>query len=337
MTLSSFIISNTCKPKEPAGEPSSESGYFASLKSPVTGKYTTTNMHKAKWFLFAFLAIGVGLYPIAYFILDPMFGLLSTKSSALLSDRVYNIGFYTHIIFGGIALLSGWSQFSRKLRTRNLPLHRLLGKVYLVSVLLSASASIYIAFHATGGLVAVTGFLGLGLVWFFSTAKAYASIRKKQIQLHEKWMIYSYAACFAAVTLRLWLPLLTFLHAGDFVPAYRIVAWLCWVPNILFAMYLNSKTVKPLASSIITAFLLLLLPACKPAESAPAITAEYRDLVALFNDWRAFENPPLREGAPDYTAATFKKRRPGMVKALSTAAMVACSIQMPYPHLRPRA
>lgn len=266
-------------------------------------------MHKIKWFLFAFLAIGVGLYPIMYFILDPMFGLLSTKSSALLADRMYNIGFYTHIIFGGIALLSGWSQFSRKLRARHLPLHRLLGKTYLVSVLLSASAGIYIAFQATGGLVAVTGFLGLGLVWFFSTGKAYASIRKKQIQLHEKWMIYSYAACFAAVTLRLWLPLLTALHAGDFLPAYRIVAWLCWVPNILFAMYLNSKTVKPLASSIATAFLLLLLPACKPAATAP-VTTEYRDLVALFKDWRAFETPPLREGAPDYTAATFKKRRP---------------------------
>jgi len=47
-------------------------------------------------------------------------------------------------------------------------------------------------------------------------------------------MIYSYAECFAAVTLRIWLPLLT-LVLGEFLTAYRIVAWLCWVPNILFA------------------------------------------------------------------------------------------------------
>ncbi|GAB4428835.1 MAG: hypothetical protein OHK0039_47410 [Bacteroidia bacterium] len=45
----------------------------------------------------------------------------------------------------------------------------------------------------------------------------------------------SYAACFAAVTLRLWLPILTAL-LGDFLPAYRIVAWLCWVPNLLVAL-----------------------------------------------------------------------------------------------------
>jgi hypothetical protein len=34
----------------------------------------------------------------------------------------------------------------------------------------------------------------------------------------------------------------------------------------------------------------------------------YDDLVALFSAWRAFEQPPLREGAPDYTAETFTRR-----------------------------
>ena len=34
---------------------------------------------------------------------------------------------------------------------------------------------------------------------------------------------------------------------------------------------------------------------------------EYRELVELFNDWRDFENPPHRNGAPDYTADRFKK------------------------------
>lgn len=40
----------------------------------------------------------------------------------------------------------------------------------------------------------------------------------------------------------------------------------------------------------------------------------YDDLVTLFNDWRAFEKPPLREGAPDYTAETFEKRWPEFQK-----------------------
>ena len=37
-------------------------------------------------------------------------------------------------------------------------------------------------------------------------------------------------------------------------------------------------------------------------------TESYEDLLTLFSDWRAFEHPPLLDGAPDYTAATFDRR-----------------------------
>ena len=37
-------------------------------------------------------------------------------------------------------------------------------------------------------------------------------------------------------------------------------------------------------------------------------TENYEDLLTLFSDWRAFEHPPLLNGAPDYTAATFDRR-----------------------------
>jgi hypothetical protein len=36
---------------------------------------------------------------------------------------------------------------------------------------------------------------------------------------------------------------------------------------------------------------------------------DYQKLVALFNDWREFESPPLLGGAPDYTANRFKEDR----------------------------
>jgi len=36
----------------------------------------------------------------------------------------------------------------------------------------------------------------------------------------------------------------------------------------------------------------------------------YLALVKLFDEWRAFEVPPYRDGAPDYTQSTFEKRYP---------------------------
>lgn len=42
--------------------------------------------------------------------------------------------------------------------------------------------------------------------------------------------------------------------------------------------------------------------------------ADYTALVSLFEQWREFENPPLLEGAPDYTAAGRKARWPQFKK-----------------------
>ena len=62
-------------------------------------------------------------------------------------------------------------------------------------------------------------------------------------------------------------------------------------------------------------FVLFITISCQPEQPEQAgkpalVAASYDDLVALFKDWRTFETPPLREGAPDYTAATFEKRLP---------------------------
>jgi hypothetical protein len=56
--------------------------------------------------------------------------------------------------------------------------------------------------------------------------------------------------------------------------------------------------------------LLLYLMPCNPILSQAKKSSDYSVLISLFKEWRTFENPPLRNGAPDYTAATFSKRWP---------------------------
>jgi len=195
--------------------------------------------NKIAWFFFAFLAIGISLYPLLYGYLAYIGveeALRLRKTAELLSNVIWNTGFYTHISFGGIALLVGWVQFSKRFRNANLKRHRLIGKIYMISVLISGLAGFYIAFYATGGLVAKLGFGSLAIIWLYTTSMGYRTIKNGDIQKHQVFMIYSYAACFAAVTLRLWLPMLT-VAFGGFIPAYQAVAWLCWVPNMIFAYY----------------------------------------------------------------------------------------------------
>jgi uncharacterized membrane protein len=192
---------------------------------------------KLLYILFAALCIIIGLYPTLYFIMGRQFGMLSDKPQVYTSAILWNAGFYTHITFGAIALLTGWIQFIEKWRNTNLALHRKIGKVYVAAVLLSSLAGIGIGFFATGGYIAALGFISLGLFWFSATLRAYIAIKNRQIDQHKKMMIYSYAACFAAVTLRIWLPVLIMIF-GDFFIAYKIVAWLCWVPNIIVAWFI---------------------------------------------------------------------------------------------------
>lgn len=71
------------------------------------------------------------------------------------------------------------------------------------------------------------------------------------------------------------------------------------------------KKLLPFLSSIGLCFLLLSCQIEATQNSDPVvITKDYADLVSLFKEWRTFETPPTREGAPDYTVATFEKRWP---------------------------
>lgn len=47
-------------------------------------------------------------------------------------------------------------------------------------------------------------------------------------------------------------------------------------------------------------------------------SGDYNHLELLFKEWRAFEEPPYVDGAPDYTAATFDKRWPEFKKLQSS-------------------
>ena len=200
-------------------------------------------MRRLVWFVFVFLAIGVGIYPILYFVVSERVGLLTAKSTAVLENQIWWVAFYIHISFGAFALLTGWSQFSKRIRTKNIQLHRVLGKIYLISILFAGTAGLYLALHANGGWIAQVGFSGMALSWLTTSILAYLAILKLNIEHHRIWMIRSYSLAFAAVTLRLWLPFFDIALVMGFDDSYTIISWLSWVPNLFVAEYfINRKS-----------------------------------------------------------------------------------------------
>ena len=77
----------------------------------------------------------------------------------------------------------------------------------------------------------------MAVLWLASTGLGWVAIRRGERTLHREWMMRSYALTLAAVTLRIYVPL-TQIAGLPFEDAYRAIAWLCWVPNLLLAEWL---------------------------------------------------------------------------------------------------
>jgi uncharacterized membrane protein len=188
-------------------------------------------------------AVFIALTSLRYLSFKPI-DLISNKVPEVSSNILWLTAFYLHVIPGAIALLIGGTQFIGKLRDKFTAIHRTLGKIYVVSVLVSSVAGLAIAIFADGGIFAKLGFAALAISWFYTNFRAYTAIRRVDISEHRAWMTRNYALTFAAVTLRIWIPIFLAGFGMEFNTAYPIIAWLSWVPNILIAELIIRRSQK---------------------------------------------------------------------------------------------
>ena len=139
-------------------------------------------------------------------------------------------------------LLIGIVAFSKRARKRSLRAHRWLGTTYCVCIWISAVTGVILASANTMGLASRLGFGTLGILWFFTTLRAYQYARRKDIPRHRIWMIRSFALTLAVVTIRPIMMLPMFVEV-DIATLNNVGSWACWVPNILLAeLYIRRTT-----------------------------------------------------------------------------------------------
>jgi uncharacterized membrane protein len=127
-----------------------------------------------------------------------------------------------HTLCGTFALLSGPLQFSTRFRQRHLKLHRVLGRMYLVSVIIGASTGMALAWGRPG----LPGTSMQGAAWIVCTIAAVIAARNRQVSVHRQWMARSYAVTFTFVSSRV-LNLLPayWSHLGDVLSAVGVIAF----------------------------------------------------------------------------------------------------------------
>ena len=189
-------------------------------------------MRRLGWGLMTALALIIAAYAIALLFVPVM-------RAPFLRERfaIIPLAAYLHLAGSGIALAIGPFQLNARLRNRFLPVHRWMGRTYVICVLLGGVGALALATMSQAGLATHVGFGLLAVLWLFATGTAYRRIRAGDQVSHRRWMIRSYALTFAAVTLRIYLPL-SQVAGIPFDAAYQTIAWLCWVPNLVVAEWL---------------------------------------------------------------------------------------------------
>jgi uncharacterized membrane protein len=199
-------------------------------------------MKKVFWVVTVMLAILVGYIPISYLINGVAEGYLELKKPEVLRSQTWWIFLYVHMIFGGLAILIGWTQFSKRIQNNYKVWHRKIGKVYVIASLICAISGFYIGFFATGGWLPAIGFILVACIYFYTTLMGFLSIKRRQITLHQNLMTYSYACCLSAVSLRLWVPI-SYIFTDNYILSYTIIAWMAWIPNLGVAYWVNRSRV----------------------------------------------------------------------------------------------
>jgi uncharacterized membrane protein len=187
-------------------------------------------MARIGWWVMLVLAILASAHSVAFMLgLSTYMGQDGGQHARMFRDPVLGAA---HTLGGAIAMIIGPFQFLDSLRRNHRRLHVWLGRIYLTSVGAGAVAGLFLS---PGSLAADTlgiAFISLALAWLYTGAHAYLAIRRRDIEAHKRWMVRNYALTYAAVTLRIEMPLLMIVFGMGAIRALDVVGWLCWLPNL---------------------------------------------------------------------------------------------------------
>ena len=188
----------------------------------------------AKSYLKLFLCLFIVVFAGRFVIKDavPYFGFTEEIFGRFWNYKWTLIG---HVSGGLLALVVGPFQFWKAFRAKYLDIHRLLGRIYLIAILVGTISSVFLSWttalkiHWTWALA----LQGLGFAWFITAAMAYIAIRRRRIQQHKEWMIRSYVVTFAFVTFRFLNELPALRELGNFIERGPTEIWLAWTIPLL--------------------------------------------------------------------------------------------------------
>lgn len=178
------------------------------------------------------------------FVLMALFVLLTRERSLLdpssfLRQRYAPVPWlmFLHGIPAALALVLGIFQFSTRLRQRHLQVHRVMGRIYVASMIIGAPAAVVVALKLPIPSLFMASLVQSG-GWIIATATALYCVRTGKIQQHKEWMMRGYPFAMAFVVNRTILSIPAVQAMGVFgviTVVWSTNAVACFLPSYLIA------------------------------------------------------------------------------------------------------
>ncbi len=195
-----------------------------------------------------------GLYILAFYVssytVDPESWNQSLAGLYVHGGTLANNSIGLHFFAGGVILILGCIQLLPLVRKRAPGVHRMSGRVYLLSCLVAAIGGLlFIAIRGTvGGLVMDIGFALYGALMFICSVQTYRYARRREFANHRAWALRLFALAIGSWLYRmeygLWFMTTDAIgHQQDFSGWFdKIMAFFFYVPNLLLVEFiLRSK------------------------------------------------------------------------------------------------
>jgi uncharacterized membrane protein len=143
---------------------------------------------------------------------------------------------FLHIVPGGLFLLLAPLQFSSRVRTRHLQVHRWSGRLLATAALVAAMTGLYFGlFLPFAGLSEAVPITLFSLLLAYAIVKAVVAARNGQVERHREWMIRAFALALAISTVRIFAAALDLVATPSGLepgPAFVIAIWAGWLTTI---------------------------------------------------------------------------------------------------------
>tara|TARA_R110002111_G_scaffold18_3_gene172 strand:+ start:38149 stop:38778 length:630 start_codon:yes stop_codon:yes gene_type:complete len=183
---------------------------------------------------------------VCYYVISRAFPMLIPTEEVYGSyyfPRVFWV--FPHIVLGIVATIIGPFQFIPKIRNKYLKTHRQLGRVYIISTVLSGISGMYMAATSDVNLPYAVGLFMLGVAWSTSSIMAFISIKNRKIDLHKEWMIRSYVLTLAFVTFRFIYDIIRSFDIGTWEEVQVLMSWACWaIPLFITEVFIQGRKIN---------------------------------------------------------------------------------------------